>query len=351
MTTQSMPAAALDPRTLLSIRGLRVDYEVKSPRLSRTPATVLRAVDGVDLDVHRGQALGLVGESGSGKSTVARCIVGLVRPTAGDITFDGHAMGDGRSREVARRVQIVFQDPYSSLNPRMTVATAIGEMLRVHRVVPRDRVDARIDELLEVVGLGRRMRNAYPRQLSGGQRQRVGIARALSLEPELLIADEPVSALDVSVQATILALLQDLRERLGLTLLLIAHDLAVVRQVCDRVAVMYLGRIVEEGPAESLFGDARHPYTRGLLRAVPSLRPGVRAEQVAVVGEPPSPYQLPSGCRFHPRCPIARARCAVVSPDLSLGDHRAACHFAWVPPAPTDGGLLSGVPPVHEVVP
>jgi oligopeptide/dipeptide ABC transporter ATP-binding protein len=338
-TTDAPPEAPL-----LSISGLRVDYLLRRSMLARGPAPMLRAVDGVDLVIARGETFGLVGESGCGKSTLARAIVGLQVPSAGELRFDGQRIDRPRPAWVPRRIQIVFQDPYSSLNPRLTVSQTLGEMLHVHRMVPRDRIATRVDELLELVGLGRGVRSAYPRQLSGGQRQRVGIARALSLEPELLVADEPVSALDVSVQATILALLEDLRARLGLTLLLIAHDLAVVRQVCDRVAVMYLGRIVEEGHSDEVFGAPRHPYTQALLRAVPSLHPGRRDDRVAAPGEPPSPFAVPSGCRFHPRCPIAHERCRHDDPGLTadpatdLHDgHRAACHFAWRPPQPADG--------------
>src|SRR5262245_32237724 len=216
--------------------------------LRREPRPVLRAVDGVDLAISRGETLGLVGESGCGKSTLGRCIVGLYEPTAGEIRYDGAPLPARRDRATRRRIQMVFQDPYSSLNPRMTVRQTLGELLRVHRMVPRAAVDERCRELLDLVGLGTRALDAYPRQFSGGQRQRVSLARALALEPELLVADEPVSALDVSVQATVLNLLEELREKLGLTVLLIAHNMAVVRHVADRVSVMYLGRIVEHAP-------------------------------------------------------------------------------------------------------
>jgi oligopeptide/dipeptide ABC transporter ATP-binding protein len=234
---------------------------------------------------------------------------------------------------------MVFQDPYSSLNPRLTVRQTLSELLLAHRLVPKPSVEARCRELLDLVGLGARALDAHPRQFSGGQRQRVAIARALALEPELLIADEPVSALDVSVQATVLNLLEELREKLGLTMLLIAHNMAVVRHVADRVAVMYLGRIVEEAATDELFTNARHPYTQGLLRAVPRLVPGRVSEGAGVVGDPPSPVDLPTGCRFHPRCPIAQEPlCSTEDPALagaSATAHVAACHFAWTerPPA------------------
>jgi peptide/nickel transport system ATP-binding protein len=322
---------------LLEIRGLAMHFELRRGivrRLQRHPAGVLRAVDGVDLAVGRGEALGLVGESGCGKSTLGRCIVGLYTPTAGEIRFQGARLGVARDRRTRRQIQMVFQDPYSSLNPRMSVRQTLSELLRAHHMVPAAQIDERCRELLDLVGLGQRALDAYPRQFSGGQRQRVSIARALALEPELLVADEPVSALDVSVQATVLNLLEELRQKLGLTLLLIAHNMAVVRHVCDRVAVMYLGRIVETAPTDDIFTNARHPYTQGLLRAVPKLVPGRATEAAAVVGDPPSPIRLPSGCRFHPRCPIAQPPlCAEVDPPLEPGsgapDHVAACHFAW----------------------
>jgi oligopeptide/dipeptide ABC transporter ATP-binding protein len=308
--------------------------------LHRGRAPVLRAVDGVDLEVRRGETVGLVGESGCGKSTLGRCIVGLYAPVAGEIRFDGKLLESKRDRATRRRIQMVFQDPYSSLNPRLTVRQMLREVLLFHRVVPRSGVDARCRELLELVGLSARALDAYPRQFSGGQRQRVSIARALALEPDLLVADEPVSALDVSVQATVLNLLEDLRGRLGLSILLIAHNMAVVRHVCDRVAVMYLGRIVETASTDSLFANPRHPYTQGLLRAIPRLVPGRRSTAAAVVGDPPSPIALPSGCRFHPRCPIAaEPLCSTEDPRLAPGPglsaHAAACHFAWKerPPA------------------
>ena len=327
---------------LLQVSGLTMHFPLRGGfvrRLRRQPPQVLKAVDGVDLDVGEGEMVGLVGESGCGKSTLGRCIVGLYSPTSGEVRFGGQPLPVKRDRETRRRIQMVFQDPYSSLNPRMTVGQTLRELLRVHRVVPPERVEARCEELLDLVGLAPRSLDAYPRQFSGGQRQRVSIARALALEPTLLVADEPVSALDVSVQATVLNLLEDLREKLGLSILLVAHNMAVVRHTCERVAVMYLGRIVETAPTEVLFSRPRHPYTQGLLRAVPRLVPGRERETAAVAGDPPSPVDLPSGCRFHPRCPLAQQPlCHEQDPRLVQGPypgHRAACHFAWteVPPA------------------
>jgi peptide/nickel transport system ATP-binding protein len=303
-------------------------------RLRGQPRATLRAVDGVDLDLREGEMVGLVGESGCGKSTLGRCIVGLYVPTAGEIRYQGTLLPTKRDRTTRRQIQMVFQDPYSSLNPRMTVSQMLRELLRFHRVVPEEGVDGRCRELLDLVGLSPRALDAYPRQFSGGQRQRVSIARALALEPKVLIADEPVSALDVSVQATVLNLLEELRHRLGLSILLIAHNMAVVRHACDRVAVMYLGRIVETAATASLFSDPRHPYTEGLLRAVPRLTPGRPRLAVAVVGDPPSAIAVPTGCRFHPRCPIAQEPlCHEEDPRLEpgpkLAGHFAACHFAW----------------------
>jgi oligopeptide/dipeptide ABC transporter ATP-binding protein len=329
---------------LLDVRGLSMHFPLRGAPLGRLrghkPA-VLRALDGVDLQIARGETLGLVGESGCGKSTLGRCILGLYVPTAGTVAFDGALLPTHRTRAGRRRIQMVFQDPYSSLNPRMSVRQTLGELLRVHDMVPKNKVDERSRELLELVGLPARALDAYPRQFSGGQRQRVSIARALALEPELLVADEPVSALDVSVQATVLNLLAELREQLRLTVLLIAHNMAVVRHVCDRVAVMYLGRIVEDAPTSELFENPRHPYTRGLLQAVPRLTPGRASQAVAVQGDPPSPIRVPTGCRFHPRCPIMqRPVCVDDDPRLTASSegtaHLAACHFAWTdtPPAP-----------------
>jgi len=328
---------------LLGVRGLAMHFSLRGElgrRLRGHPRAVLRAVDGVDLEVGDGEMVGLVGESGCGKTTLGRCIVGLYVPTAGEIHYRGAALEAKRDRATRRQIQMVFQDPYSSLNPRMTVRQTLRELLRVHRIVAEGNVDARCRELLDIVGLSPRSLDAYPRQFSGGQRQRVSIARALALEPKLLVADEPVSALDVSVQATVLNLLEELRQKLGLSILLIAHNMAVVRHTCDRVAVMYLGRIVETASTASLFSDPRHPYTQGLLEAVPRLVPGRTRSAVAVVGDPPSPIDLPGGCRFHPRCPIAqRPLCHEEDPQLALGPHapahRAACHFAWTQAPPS----------------
>jgi oligopeptide transport system ATP-binding protein len=319
--------------SLLEVRDLAMHFPLNKSvarRARRAQIDVLRAVDGVDLSVARGEALGLVGESGCGKSTLGRCIVGLYEPTAGQVLVEGKPMPAKRTAADRRRLQMIFQDPYSSLNPRMTVRQALTELLRVHKLVPRVGIDARCRELLDLVGLPASALDAYPSQFSGGQRQRISIARALALEPEILIADEPVSALDVSVQATVLNLLADLRQRLGLTMLFVAHNMAVVRHVCDRVAVMYLGRIVELASGDELFANPRHPYTQALLRAVPRIDPGRVTRRDAVKGDPPSPINLPPGCRFNPRCPLAADVCRVDDPPLERrGNHAAACHFAW----------------------
>jgi len=321
---------------ILTAKGVAVDFPVGSSLGARLrhQQHLLHAVDGVDLVVRRGEALALVGESGSGKSTLARAIAGIQRLSQGEITLDGKTLpARRRSRADQRRVQMVFQDPYSSLNPRLTVGGVLRELLRVHHVVPGPEVESQARELLRMVGLPQDAAHALPRQFSGGQRQRVAIARAIALRPEVLVADEPVSALDVSVQATILNLLAELQAELGLTLLFISHNLAVVRHLCDRVAVMYLGRIIEVAPTEVLFASPRHPYTAGLLAAIPRMTPGDESGAPAVKGDPPSPLRLPAGCRFRTRCPIAQQICAERDPALTVSgddaEHSAACHFAW----------------------
>jgi len=334
MPSPAAPAAA-DGGPLLTAAGVSVTFTVGSAIAARLrhEERVLRAVDGVDLEIRRGEALALVGESGSGKSTLARAFTGLAPLAGGEIRFGGRILPSRRKRADQRRIQMVFQDPYSSLNPRLTVGGMLHELLRVHHVVPRDEVTSFSRELLNLVGLGDEALSAYPRQFSGGQRQRVAIARALALRPEILVADEPVSALDVSVQATILNLLRDLRAELGLTLMLISHNLAVVRHLCDRVAVMYLGRIIEVAPTETLFSDPQHPYTRGLLEAIPKMETVADDGAPAIMGDPPSPLRIPAGCRFRTRCPIAQDRCEREDPALRVpaagGEHSAACHFAF----------------------
>jgi len=320
---------------LLTASGLSVTFNVGSAFGARIRKEnfVLRAVDGIDLEIERGEALAVVGESGSGKSTLARALTGITPVAAGEMIFDGRKLAARRRGRDRRRIQMVFQDPYSSLNPRLTVGSMLSELLKVHKVVPRSEVESFSRELLNLVGLSEEALPAYPRQFSGGQRQRVAIARALALRPDLLIADEPVSALDVSVQATILNLLRDLRAELGLTLMLISHNLAVVRHLCNRVAVMYLGRIVELAPTEELFSNPQHPYTQALLAAIPTLEPGSWDEEPAITGDPPSPLNIPSGCRFRTRCPLAEQICHDQDPELRAGAasaaHRAACHFAF----------------------
>jgi oligopeptide/dipeptide ABC transporter ATP-binding protein len=319
---------------LLQLDDLTVTFQSGSAlvaRLRGRPATTLTALDHVSLDVDRGASLGIVGESGCGKSTLAKALVGLVPVTSGGITFDGQALTDRRERATQRRIQMVFQDPSSALNPSRTIGQTLTELLKVHRMVPANTLDARARELLELVELPASLLNAYPRRLSGGQRQRVGIARALALNPDVLIADESVAALDVSVQASILNLLARLRAELGITLLFISHDLAVVRHISERTVVMYLGRIVEDRPTPDIFSDPRHPYTVALMGAAPRL--GARKEpgSAALPGEPPTFGVLPPGCRFHPRCPQARDICRTEDPDLTGPDpaQLAACHFAW----------------------
>jgi oligopeptide/dipeptide ABC transporter ATP-binding protein len=309
--------------TALSVRGLSVSFPIERHRR-------LTAVEDVSVELGRGESLGLVGESGCGKTTVARCIVGLQRPDAGEIRIDGAVVGANRSRAERRAVQLIFQDPFSSLNPRMTIGAMLTQLLTFHDL-HADRTDDRCRELLALVGLPADALTRYPGAFSGGQRQRIAIARALAVEPRVIIADEPVSALDVSIQATILELFAHLRDRLGISLVMISHNLAAVRHVCDRVAVMYLGKLVEVGTSAQVFADPRHPYTRSLLNAVPQVRRDPPKNRIRLAGEPPSPLSRPTGCSFHPRCPRAEARCTFEEPALlPLTDdasRASACHF------------------------
>jgi oligopeptide transport system ATP-binding protein len=317
-----MRAPAADAGPLLQVRGLRKHFPVTEGVLARRTIGEVKAVDGIDFSLRRGETLGLVGESGCGKTTTGRCILLLEQPTAGEILYDGIDLAKLKHKEMLalrRRIQVIFQDPYSSLNPRMKVGAIIAEPMKVHGVEPdAARRAARVAELLAICGLNPNFADRYPHEMSGGQRQRVGIARALALDPEFIICDEAVSALDVSIQAQIVNLLEHLRERFGLTYLFIAHDLSVVRHLCQRVAVMYLGRIVELADCDELFDNPLHPYTRALLDAVPVPDPSVEAGRSfrPVKGEVPSPINPPSGCVFHPRCPIAVESCSRLRPEL-----------------------------------
>jgi oligopeptide/dipeptide ABC transporter ATP-binding protein len=309
---------------LVQVRGLVKHFPVEGSD------DVVRAVDGVTFEILQGETLGLVGESGCGKSTVGRCILRLIEPTGGEVKFDGRdvrAVGGRELRELRREMQIIFQDPYASLNPRMRVRDIIGEPLLIHGVKEKEERRGRVGELLRRVGLDPDYMNRYPHEFSGGQRQRIGIARALALNPKLIVADEPVSALDVSVQAQVVNLLQDLQAEFGLTYLFISHGLAVVEHISTRVAVMYLGRIVEVASSLELYAEPLHPYTKALLSAIPIPDPRRKRERIILTGDVPTPINPPSGCRFRTRCPAAIAECARIDPDLReiSPNHTVAC--------------------------
>jgi peptide/nickel transport system ATP-binding protein len=317
---------------LVEVTSLKKYFPIRAGILQREVARV-HAVDDVSLSVSKGETVGLVGESGCGKSTLGRCIVRLLEPTAGDVIFDGRSIGKlgARSlRPLRRQMQMVFQDPYASLNPRKRVGTIVGDPLKIHGLGDRKERKKQVEELLETVGLSPEHYNRFPHEFSGGQRQRIGVARALALRPKLIVADEPVSALDVSIQAQMVNLLEELQDEFGLTYLFIAHDLGVVRHVSDRIAVMYLGKLVELSPAEELYTRPIMPYTEALLSAVPIPDPDLseKRERIVLEGDVPSPIHPPSGCRFHPRCRYATEVCSQIEPPLvDYGNgHLAACH-------------------------
>ena len=316
-------------RPLLEVHGLKKYFPITRGVFSRTVGYV-KAVDGVSFTMHRGETLGLVGESGCGKTTAGRSILRLIEATEGRVLFNGtdvFGMNRTELRAVRRRMQIIFQDPYSSLNPRMTVGGILAEALRIHKLTDGSDTRERVAELLETVGLRPDYARRYPHEFSGGQRQRIGISRALAVNPDFIVADEPVSALDVSIQAQIINLLQDLQGRFGLTFLFVAHDLSVVKHISNRIAVMYLGRIVEIAESRTLCSDPQHPYTRALLSAVPEPDPRVRKQRTVLTGDVPSPANVPPGCPFHPRCPEREDACTKIVPELLEidGNHSVAC--------------------------
>ena len=328
-----------DPDNLVEVDDLKVHFPIRSGLFKTVKGTV-KAVDGVTFEVRRGETLGLVGESGCGKSTIGRAMIRLREPTGGTVRFDGvdlTSLKSGALRRMRRRMQIIFQDPYGSLDPRMTVGSIVSEPIETHRLAKGAAKKERVAELLRLVGLDPNYVKRYPHEFSGGQRQRIGVARALAVEPEFIVCDEPISALDVSIQAQVLNLLTDLRSRLGLTYLFVAHDLSVVKHISDRVAVMYLGKIVEIGPPEQLYAGPGHPYTRALLSAVPVPDPVSERKRKRVIlkGDVPSPVNPPPGCRFHTRCWLYERlgepeNCRTIDPPLDAidGQHRAACHYA-----------------------
>ena len=328
----------LDPLApaVLTVDNLKMYFPVRSSGVIRRIIGYVQAVDGISFEVPRGGSLGLVGESGCGKSTTGRLITRLYKPTGGSMMFQGHdlaKLSNKQMKPLRRDVQMIFQDPYTSLNPRHTVGAIVGAPLEVHKIVPKNQVLKRVQELLEVVGLNPEHYNRYPNEFSGGQRQRIGIARALTLNPSVLVADEPVSALDVSIQEQVVNLLQDIQSEFDVSFLFIAHDLAIVRHFCPEIAVMYLGKIVEIGDRETIYGRPHHPYTQALLSAVPDVRQaaiGGRRERIRLEGDVPSPINPPSGCRFRTRCQFAQEICAKVEPPLlQIGQrHKVACHFA-----------------------
>ena len=329
--------ASSNDEILISVRNLEKRFPIKGGIISREVAAV-KAVSGVSFDIRKGETLGLVGESGCGKSTLGRCILRLIEPTGGQVFFKGRdilQLSVPELRKLRRQMQIIFQDPYASLNPRMTVEDILGEPLDIHKLCKnkRDR-RVRILKLLDLCGLRREAISRYPHEFSGGQRQRICIARALAVEPEFIVCDEPVSALDVSIQAQIVNLMQDLQKELGLTYLFIAHDLKVVEHISTRVAVMYLGKVAELADAEELYAGPKHPYTRALLSDIPIPDPAYQKERVILKGDVPSPIHPPTGCYFHPRCPIAKDNCKSVTPELKDlrrtggNEHDVSCHYA-----------------------
>jgi peptide/nickel transport system ATP-binding protein len=329
VVTLTVPVKGAPKADLLQVRGLRKYFPIRGGVFSRVVANV-KAVEDISFDVKRGEVVGLVGESGSGKTTAGRAILRLIEPTAGEVIFDGvdiAKLPKGKMREYRKEMQIIFQDPFASLNPRMSVGDIIGEALTIHNLARGKAKEARVADLLERVGMNAGHMRRYPHEFSGGQRQRIGIARALAVDPKFIVADEPVSALDVSIQAQVVNLLQDLKEDLGLTMLFIAHDLGVVEYISDKVIVMYLGRIMEIAPAKELYKNPIHPYTEALLSAVPIPDPTIKRERVILQGDIPSPINPPSGCVFRTRCPIAIDDCKHVIPPLEeVGPgHLKAC--------------------------
>jgi len=327
-------ATAGSGKNLLDVKALKMHFPLTQGIIFQRQVGAVRAVDGIDFFVEKGETLGLVGESGCGKSTTGRAILQLYKPTAGNVVFDGielTQLGGEQMRRMRRRMQMIFQDPYASLNPRMTVGNIIGEPLEVHNLARGKEKTERVQELLRVVGLNPYFTNRYPHEFSGGQRQRIGVARALAVEPEFIVADEPISALDVSIQAQIINLLEELQDRFKLTYLFIAHDLSVVRHISDRVAVMYLGKIVELADRVDLYERPLHPYSQALLSAVPIPDPAVESKRKRIIltGDVPSPVNPPSGCRFHTRCWKAQQICSEVDPEFIEHEprHWAACHF------------------------